>query len=143
MGYYREMIILIAGDYEGHAGLIQQWLLNSGISNKIIRLSDGKEVFDFISGSGRDESRDRGKSYLLLLDINLPELNGIEVLKKIKGNEELQSIPVIIFAPVNYPEEVMEYYKAGCNIYINKPSEITELEETVKRLGLFIQIVKI
>ncbi len=136
------MIILIAEDDDGHAVLIQEGLEELGIINKIIRFSNGEEVWHFLAGTGVNDVRDKSKTYLLLLDINMPKMDGLEVLKKMKGSPELKEIPVIMLTTTDNPQEVEQCYKLGCNVYITKPVEFGKFAETLKRLGLFIQIVK-
>jgi CheY-like chemotaxis protein len=143
MGDYKELIILIAEDDDGHAELIKEGLEDSGICNKIIRFSNGREAWQFLSGAGENEVRDKNKGYLLLLDINMPEMDGFEVLKNIKQDEKLKDIPVIMLTTTDDPREVEECYKLGCNMYITKPVEFKKFTETLRRLGLFIQVVKI
>ncbi|NQT63014.1 MAG: response regulator [Candidatus Marinimicrobia bacterium] len=137
-----EMIILVAEDDDGHAELIIEGLRESGVCNKIIRFSDGQETWDYLSGTG-DNVLDKNKHYLLLLDINMPKMDGVEVLKKMKADEELKEIPVMMLTTTEDPREVEHCYKLGCNIYITKPVDFPKFAETLKRLGLFIQIVKI
>ena len=143
METFKEMIILIAEDDDGHAELIKDGLENSGVCNKIVRFSDGEEIWQFLSGEGTGKKRDTNKSYLLLLDINMPGMDGVEVLRRIKGNDELKEIPVMMLTTTDDPREVEACYKLGCNLYITKPVDFKKFAETLKRLGLFIQIVKI
>ena len=79
---------------------------------------------------------------LILLDINMPRLSGIEVLGHIKKDPALSAIPVIMLTTTDNPKEVDRCYELGCNVYITKPVEYDEFVEAVKRLGLFLQIVK-
>jgi CheY-like chemotaxis protein len=143
METYKEMIILIAEDDDGHAELIQYGLEVSGICNKILRFTNGEEVWRFLSGTADDIIRDKSKTYLLLLDINMPKMDGIEVLKRLKADQELKEIPVMMLTTTDDPREVEACYKLGCNVYINKPVDFKKFAETLKRLGLFIQVVKI
>ncbi len=140
---YKEMIILIAEDDDGHAELIKEGLEESGVCNTTIRFSNGEEVWHFLSGTGGKDVRDTSKTYLLLLDINMPKMDGVEVLKRMKNSEELKEIPVMMLTTTDDPREVEECYKIGCNVYITKPVEFAKFAETLKRLGLFVQIVKI
>jgi CheY-like chemotaxis protein len=142
MKTYKEMIILVAEDDDGHAELIKEGLRDSGVCNEVIRFSDGKETWDFLSGTG-DKVIDKKKNYLLLLDINMPKMDGVEVLTRMKANEALKEIPVMMLTTTDDPREVENCYKLGCNIYITKPVDFLKFAETLKRLGLFIQIVKI
>lgn len=142
MENYKELIILIAEDDDGHAELIREGLEESGICNKIIRFPNGQAVWDFLTDTGT-LTIDKHNSYLLLLDINMPKMNGIEVLRQIKSNEELKEIPVIMLTTTDDVREVEECYKLGCNFYVTKPVNFLSFTDTLKRLGLFIQIVKI
>lgn len=145
MEKYKELVILIAEDDPGHAELIQDGLVDSGICNKIIRFANGEEVWNFLSGhaSKDKEARDHSNNYLLLLDIRMPKMDGLEVLKRIKDSAELKEIPVMMLTTTDDPREVEECYKLGCNMYITKPVDFAKFAETLKRLGLFVQIVKI
>ena len=140
---YRELIILIAEDDEGHSELIMDGLESSGICNKTILFSNGEDAWKFLSGTADKEVRDKSKSYLLLLDINMPKMDGIEVLKRMKAHDDLKEIPVMMLTTTDDPREVEACYKLGCNIYITKPVDFKKFAETLKRLGLFIQVVKI
>ncbi|QTA79741.1 Chemotaxis protein [Desulfonema limicola] len=142
MAGYKEMIILIAEDDDGHAELIKEGLEESGVCNKIIRFSNGEDLWHFLSGTGTREVRDRSKAYLLLLDINMPKMDGVEVLKRMKTRDDLKEIPVMMLTTTDDPREVEHCYKLGCNIYITKPVDFGRFAETLKRLGLFVQIVK-
>jgi CheY-like chemotaxis protein len=143
MENYKELIILIAEDDDGHAELIKDGLENSGVCNKIVRFSNGDETWQFLSGEGAGIKRDTNKNYLLLLDINMPGMDGVEVLRRIKVNSELKEIPVMMLTTTDDPREVEACYKLGCNLYITKPVDFKKFAETLKRLGLFIQIIKI
>jgi len=143
MENYKELIILIAEDDDGHAELIKEALMESGICNQIIRFKNGEEIWHFISCKGDKEVRDKNKRYLLLLDINMPKMNGVEVLIRIKSDNELKNIPVIMLTTTDNPREIETCYTLGCNMYITKPIDFNKFSETLKRLGLFINIVTI
>ena len=143
MGKYKELTILIAEDDDGHAELIMSGLKESGICNNMIRFIDGKETWDFISGKGKNMLFDEKNSYLLLLDINMPKMDGIEVLEKIKGNDDFKNLPVLMLTTTDDPREVEKCYSLGCNIYVTKPVDFLKFAETLKRLGLFIQVVQV
>ncbi len=140
---YKEMIILIAEDDDGHAELIKEGLEESGVCNKMIRFSNGEEVWQFLTRTGDGEARDKNKGYLLLLDINMPGMDGIEVLRRMKAGEELKMIPVMMLTTTDDPREIQQCYELGCSAYINKPVEFSKFAVTLKRLGLFVQIVKV
>ena len=143
MGKYKELTILIAEDDDGHADLIMTGLKESGICNDMIRFIDGQQTWDFISGKDKNKGLDKEKSYLLLLDINMPKMDGIEVLERIKGDDDLKNLPVLMLTTTDDPREVEKCYALGCNIYVTKPVDFLKFAETLKRLGLFIQVVKV
>lgn len=140
---YRELIIVIAEDDDGHAELIREGLVNSGVCNQIIRFSDGLQTWNFISGEEAAQWRNEGKVFLLLLDINMPVMDGTEVLSKIKSNENLHETLVIMLTTTDDPREIDICYKLGCNMYITKPVQFDKFAETLRRMGLFIQIIKV
>lgn len=143
MKTYKELVILIAEDDDGHAELIREGLAEAGLCNTILRFKNGEEVWHFLSGSGQGPSIDHRKNYLLLLDISMPRMDGIELLRRIKEDDSLKEIPVIMLTTTDDPREVEACYKLGCNIYVTKPVEFTKFAETLKRLGLFLQVVRI
>lgn len=139
----KEVQILIAEDDDGHAELIKEALEESGVKNPFIRFKNGKEAWDFLSSHQGNEDDESDSAYLLLLDINMPQMDGIEVLRRIKENPRLKSIPVIMLTTTDDPREVEQCYEIGCNVYITKPVDFTKFTETLRRLGLFMQIVKL
>ncbi|HPN30810.1 MAG TPA: response regulator [bacterium] len=139
---YKKMIIVIAEDDDGHAELIKEGLRDSGICNEIIRFSNGKETWEFFKNQS-EKTKKPNTGYLLLLDINMPIMDGFEVLRKIKNDCNLKEIPVMMLTTTDDPRDVEECYKIGCNFYVTKPVAFPKFAETLKRMGLFIQIVKI
>lgn len=143
MADYKELVILIAEDDEGHADLIQEGLRNAGVCNPIVHFYDGEGAWNYLLENGGPDAVNEGRCYLLLLDINMPKMDGVEVLRRIKGNPDLKETPVLMLTTTDDPREVNECYKLGCNLYITKPVDFAKFAETLKRLGLFIQVVKI
>lgn len=138
-----EITVLIADDDDGHAMLIQEQLEDVGIHNNILRFRDGAEIWEFLAGSSGGRRRDPESIYLLLLDIRMPKLDGVEVLRRIKGHPELQAMPVIMLTTTDDPREVAECYALGCNSYVTKPVNFDAFSEVVKRLGLFISVIAV
>lgn len=139
----KETIIVIADDDDGHAELIKEALEDAGICNKMIRFPNGDETWNFFNNKDSENAISQDKNYLLLLDINMPILDGIEVLRRMKANKELKEIPIIMLTTTDDPKEIEECYKIGCNFYITKPVDFVKFAETLRRLGLFIEIVSI
>jgi len=143
MSQPNQLNILIADDDDGHATLIQEQLEDSGINNPIQRFRDGAEVWKYLTGEGPGPHRDPDQSYLLLLDIRMPKMDGVEVLRRIKGNEVLRNLPIIMLTTTDDPREVAECYALGCNSYVTKPVNFADFSEVVKRLGLFISVIAV
>lgn len=131
------LAVLIAEDDEGHAVLIQEHLEDAGVAGPILRFRDGQEVLDHLRGPGR-EAR-----CLLLLDINMPRLDGLEVLRRLKGDPATRRIPVVMLTTTDDPREVRACYDAGCNFYITKPRNFQDFSEALLRLGRFLSVIKV
>jgi CheY-like chemotaxis protein len=134
--------ILMAEDDDGHAQLVQERFQSVGVNNPIIRFRDGKEAWAFLSGTEKAGIQP-GKAYLLLLDIRMPHMDGVEVLRRVKSDPRLKNIPVIMLTTTDDPKEIGLCYELGCNNYLTKPVEFEKFAEVIKRLGLFLMIVKV
>lgn len=139
----QEVVILIAEDDEGHAGLIRKNLARAGIVNKILHFKDGQQTLDFLMRTGRGPGRESGRSYVLLLDIRMPKLDGAEVLALVKADPELRKIPVIMITTTDDPREVDRCHALGCNNYITKPIEYEDFVYAIRQLGLFLSVVQV
>jgi CheY-like chemotaxis protein len=137
------LVVLLAEDDDGHATLVQRNLKRAGIANDVVHVGDGQEALDFVQCKGAYSSRKHDGPLMLLLDINMPRMDGIEVLRQIKGDEDTAQIPVIMLTTTDDPREVERCYKLGCSVYITKPVEYEAFVEAVHRLGLLLQIVKV
>jgi CheY-like chemotaxis protein len=137
------VVILIAEDDEGHTALISRNLKRAGLANPIITFKDGRETLDFLTCKGDGPHRVPGAQYLLLLDIRMPKVDGIDVLRQLKKDEELRKMPVIIITTTDDPREVDQCYKLGCSSYITKPVDYEKFVEVIKKLGLYLLVVKI
>jgi CheY-like chemotaxis protein len=135
--------ILLAEDDDGHANLVQRNLVRSGIANDIVRAHNGQEALDYIHRRGAHADRDLNGPLLLLLDINMPLVDGTAVLGAIKASEATAKIPVIMLTTTDDPREIQRCYELGCSVYVSKPVEYERFVEAVKRLGLFLQIVAV
>jgi CheY-like chemotaxis protein len=133
-------VILIVDDDEGHALLIRDNLAESGLSNRIEHFRDGQSVLDFFFRNGSERERE-GHTYLVLLDIRMPKVDGIEVLRKLKAHSEYHKLPVIMLTTTDDPREVERCHELGCNVYIQKPVDYEKFAEAIRRLGLFITLL--
>jgi CheY-like chemotaxis protein len=135
--------LILAEDDDGHASLVQRNLRRAGFVNEMIHVKDGQEALDYIRGEGDFKGRTLNPFVLLLLDINMPRVDGVEVLRRIKGDAETSMIPVIMLTTTDDPREVERCYELGCGVYLTKPVEYEGFIEAINRLGLFLQVVKV
>jgi len=139
----REIVILIAEDDPGHARLIEKNLTRGGLNNSIQRFTNGQQVLDFLFRQGAGPHRVLDTPYLLLLDIRMPQVDGVEVLRKLKADAELRKIPVIMLTTTDDPREVERCHQIGCSSYVVKPVNYERFAEAVKNLGLYISLVEV
>jgi CheY-like chemotaxis protein len=132
------LTVLIAEDDDGHAELVRAQLLDAGIRNPYFLFRDGQEFWAYLDTQGR-----QGGAFLVLLDIRMPKMDGIEVLRRIKADESLARIPVIMLTTTDDPREIEECYRLGCNCYVTKPVEFEAFAQTLNRLDLFIMIMRV
>lgn len=137
------LVILLAEDDDGHARLVERNLQRAGITNQVIRARDGQEALDYVHRAGGHSDREASAPLLLLLDINMPRVDGVEVLRQVKGDPATAKIPAIMLTTTDDPREVERCYQLGCSVYITKPVEYDAFVEAVKRLGLFLQVVQV
>ena len=135
--------IVLAEDDDGHATLIQRNLERAGLANGFLRLRDGQEALDFFHGEGAYAGRTLDPSVLLLLDIKMPRVDGVEVLRALKSDPRTSVIPVIMLTTTDDPREVQRCYQLGCSVYVTKPVDYQSFIDAVKRLGLFLQVVQV
>ncbi len=134
-------IILIVDDDEGHAILIRQNLETAGLGNRIAHFRDGQEVLDFLFLRDANRARLHGETYLLLLDIRMPKVDGIEVLRQLKGDPELRKMPVIMLTTDDDARAVERCHRLGCSAYIQKPVDYDRFTVAIQQLGLFVNLL--
>lgn len=135
--------ILIAEDDDGHAALIQRNLKRAGLLNEFQRFEDGQEVLDFLHGKVADPETQPGSAYLLLLDIRMPKVDGVEVLRQIKQAPALKRLPVIMITTTEDPREVARCHDLGCNSYLTKPIDYDDFMDAIRQLGLYLTVVQV
>jgi CheY-like chemotaxis protein len=135
------LTILIVDDDEGHAILVRQSLEEAGLGNPVLHFNDGQAALDFLFQRGPGPSRESGRPYLALLDIRMPKVDGVEVLRQIKSAPELQKLPVIMLTTTEDPREVDRCHMMGCNVYLQKPVDYEKFAEAIRNLGMFIKLV--
>ena len=133
------LTLLVVEDDPGHARLIEKNLRRSSVTCEIVKLTDGQQALDYLFTNGK---RAESAGTVVLLDLNMPGLNGYQVLKRLKAHERTRSIPVVILTTTDDSVEIKRCYDLGCNAYVTKPVDYEQFSEMIHRLGLFLTIVR-
>jgi len=141
MTHDENLKILLIEDDPGHARLVEKNLRRSNVMGEIIMLRDGQEAINYVFGD-RDYAR-LDAPVLVLLDLNLPILDGYQVLKRLKRDEQTKHIPVIILTTADDAREIDQCYELGCNICITKPVDYEQFSDAICKLGLFLAIMAV
>ncbi|WP_424356115.1 response regulator [Methanobacterium sp. MBAC-LM] len=134
-----EVEILLVEDNETDAELTIRALKRNNLANKLVWAKDGAEALDFIFGEGKYSERDieKGLPRLILLDLRMPKVDGLEVLQTIKADERTKMIPVVVLTSSKEDRDIVESYELGVNSYVSKPVEFDAFTEAVSTLGLY------
>jgi len=143
MSAAESVTIVLAEDDDGQASLVERNIRRAGFTNGFLRMRDGQEALDFFRGEGDFAGKPAPSTVVLLLDINMPRIDGIEVLKQLREHKDTETVPVIMLTTTDNPKEIERCYQLGCNVYITKPVEPEAFIESIKRLGFFLQVVKL
>lgn len=139
-GNSEHLTILVAEDDRGHFALVKKNLWRTCVDADIIRFPDGQQLLDYLNKRSAGPEKFEKGIYVLLLDIKMPGLNGIEVLSVLRKTQELQKLPVVMLTTTNNPQEIERCYDLGCSFYIVKPSDYNEFMETIEHLGHFLSL---
>jgi CheY-like chemotaxis protein len=135
---YRLIKILLVEDNPDDILIIQRALKEARVVNQLWVVRDGQEALDFLQHKGQFQDISTSpKPGLILLDINLPKINGLDVLREIKGDAEFKRIPTVILTVSRRDEDIAKGYNHGCNSFIQKPVEFEKFVEVVKQIGLY------
>jgi two-component system response regulator len=129
--------ILLAEDSDADAELVVRALRKSNVVNNVVRVRDGVEALDFIFREGSFANRRGGQPRLILLDLKMPRLGGIDVLRRLKADEKAKVIPVVVLTSSAEERDVIESYKLGVNSYLVKPVEFSAFSGVITQAGLY------
>jgi two-component system, response regulator len=133
-----DKVILLVEDSSRDEALTLRALKKSNIVNRIVVAHDGVEALDFLFGTGAHVGRDLALApQLILLDLKLPKLNGLEVLQAIRADERTKLLPVVVFTSSSEEEDMMKSYALGANSYVRKPVDFDHFLEATKQLGMY------
>ena len=138
---FQHVDILLAEDSASDAEMTMRALRKRQLANKLILVNDGQEALDFLKSEGQFAGRANSRPKLILLDIKMPRVDGIQVLRYIKQTDHLKSIPVVMLTSSAEERDLIESYRLGANSYIVKPVDTEEFNRVVSELGMYWMLV--
>ena len=139
----QEVTIVMIEDDDGHARLIEKNVRRAGVHNEIVPFTLGKKALDYILGESRDGEVSKDRYLLVLLDLNLPDMSGIDILEQIKSNEHTRRLPVVVLTTTDDEREIQKCYDLGANVYITKPVDYDGFANAIRNLGLFFSVIQV
>jgi CheY-like chemotaxis protein len=133
--------IVMIEDDEGHARLIEKNIRRAGIYNQIRHFLDGNSALDFLFSDPAGPKS--GAPVLILLDLNLPDMQGTDILARVKGHDDLKRVPVVVLTTTDDKVEIQRCYDLGCNVYITKPVNYESFATAIRQLGLFLAVIQV
>ncbi len=134
----KQKVILLVEDNEDDELLTMRGLKEAGILNDVVVARDGVEALDYLFGTGDYAGRDTSDMpQVMLLDLMLPRLNGLDVLRRVREDPRTEVLPVVVLTSSREEEDVMKSYELGANSYVRKPVKFVDFANAVKQLGLF------
>lgn len=132
----REMIILLVEDNPDDEALTLRALKKNNITNEVVVARDGAEALDYLHGTGK-QNGGRITPQVVLLDLKLPKIDGLEVLRRMRAEESTKLLPVVILTSSKEESDRMQGYNLGANSYVRKPVDFVQFTEAVRQLGLY------
>lgn len=135
--------IIMIEDDEGHARLIERNIRRAGVNNEIVGFSDGSSALAYLMGPDGTGVSNAKRAILVLLDLNLPDMSGIDILEQVKSNVHLRRSPVVILTTTDDQREIQRCYDLGANVYITKPVNYESFANAIRQLGLFFSVIQV
>ncbi|WP_075216831.1 response regulator [Mongoliimonas terrestris] len=135
----KPVTIVMIEDDDGHARLIEKNIRRAGVCNAIRHFSSGTAAVDHLFAPGDPDER----PVLVLLDLNLPDMSGTEILARLKADQRLKRAPVVVLTTTDDQREIQRCYDLGCNVYITKPVSYESFAQAIRQLGLFLSVMQI
>lgn len=139
----KPVAIVMVEDDEGHARLIEKNIRRAGVNNEILSFRDGTSALAHLYGANGKEAPTVGRPCLVLLDLNLPDMTGIDILKRLKAHEQTRRVPVIVLTTTDDSREIERCYDLGANVYITKPLNYDSFANAIRQLGLFLSVMQV
>lgn len=135
--------IVMVEDDEGHARLIEKNIRRAGVNNQIVAFATGGAALDYLIGADESGRPSNPSPRLVLLDLNLPDMTGIDILARLKANEHTRRLPVIVLTTTDDKREIERCYDLGANVYITKPVNYDSFANAIRQLGLFLAVIQV
>jgi CheY-like chemotaxis protein len=139
----RPVTIVMVEDDEGHARLIEKNIRRAGVNNPIMPFTNGTEALNYLLGPDGSGAPSAGRQLLVLLDLNLPDMTGVDILQRVKANEHTRRSPVVILTTTDDEREIQRCYDLGANVYITKPVDYDGFANAIRQLGLFFSVMQV
>ena len=139
----QEVTIVMIEDDEGHARLIEKNIRRAGVNNDIIPFRNGTDALSFLLGEDGTGEASSGRQLLILLDLNLPDMAGVDILERVKANPHTKRSPVIVLTTTDDSREIQRCYDLGANVYITKPVDYDGFANAIRQLGLFFSVMQV
>jgi DNA-binding response OmpR family regulator len=139
----RPVSIVMIEDDEGHARLIERNIRRAGVNNEIHSFRNGTDGLRHLLGEDGSGDDSANRAMLILLDLNLPDMTGVDILTKVKSNPHTRRSPVIILTTTDDEREVKRCYDLGANVYITKPVNYEGFANAIQQLGLFLSVMQV
>src|ERR1700754_922725 len=139
----KPVTIIMIEDDEGHARLIERNIRRAGVNNEIVPFTSGTEALSYLLGPDGSGSVSAKRSLLILLDLNLPDMTGVDILAKVKENTHLKRSPVVVLTTTDDAREIQRCYDLGANVYITKPVNYEGFANAIRQLGLFFSVMQV
>ena len=135
--------IVMVEDDDGHARLIERNIRRAGVNNEILPFTNGGDALAYLVGADGSGEVSRHRHLLILLDLNLPDMSGVEILEKVKANAHTRRMPVIVLTTTDDEREIKRCYDLGANVYITKPVNYEGFANAIRQLGLFFSVMQV
>jgi CheY-like chemotaxis protein len=139
----KPVTIVMIEDDEGHARLIERNIRRAGVQNDIMPFTNGTDALNFLLGTDGSGAVSAGRHLLVLLDLNLPDMTGVDILEKVKANPHTRRSPVVVLTTTDDAREIQRCYDLGANVYITKPVNYDGFANAIRQLGLFFAVMQV
>src|SRR5258708_5318801 len=138
----KPVTIIMIEDDEGHARLIERNIRRSGVNNDIMPFTNGTAAVNYLFGEDGSGLARKGEALLILLDLNLPDMTGIDILRRVKENKYLKCAPVVVLTTTDDSQEIKRCYELGCTVYFSKPVTYESFADAIRQLRFFFSVIQ-